>query len=657
MSAIANTMRAIPSAFQADLLDEYKRRASHSTQEAEHYLANIRHSLDKNPFLNHSDKGLRSKAKRYALYSTRLIANNNYATACQFAESMAIELPNKCWKLLLEQWQVAHKAAELWRQSTHSNNEVCPYSSEIEKLRQRWLSIKARLMDEKWWIRRLIRKQDREFEKFAIHWGRVRKGKQLYVSNETLEKITARRNRSLEIMQGLLAVSDEGDEVDMVDILKGSIANPAVRMAELMNRIYGFEEYAKQHGHMGEFYTFTAPSKYHANSNKYAGYTPSEVQKEYFSPMWARIRAKLHKEGLTIYGFRIAESHKDGCTHWHILLFMPQQQVVKVSNILVDYAFREAGTETGAYLSRFDWEEINPKQGSAVGYIIKYISKNIAAFNFDKPVINSNDSGQNSSQNKMQTNENSSELLQKGQENQASQSELAQRVAAWASVWGVRQFQQIGGSSVSVWRELRRLGDQEQADPIIEAARQAANSGDWKSYLEVQDGINLPRKDQPIQLYRAPHCDAQTGEILPNKYGEIVDVIQGLQTEYGQLQTRLKQWTIQEKDTDKNLEKQQIASDSALSETPEIAIQRLLKPTTAAYTDYCDSGKLDANATLAFDLPWSSVNNCRHPDIADPNMDEKFIESLQKLYQNNEYLYKKSSISQDYFIKTILKMS
>ena len=646
MSAITNTLYTIPSAFQADVLDEYQRLYTYSAHDAEQYLANITQDIDKKPFLNHSYKGLRSKAKRYALCCTRFIGQDNYVAACQFTQNRAIELPDKHWKPLLEQWQTMHNAAKLWLNSTKSDEGVNPYSYEIEQLRQQWSPIKARLMDEAWWMRRLVRQQDRKFEKCAIHWGRVRKDKQLYVSNETLEKITARRNRSLKIMQDLLAVSDEGDEVDMVDILKGSIANPTVRMAELMNRIYGFEEYAKQHGHMGEFYTFTAPSKYHANSSKYAGYTPDEVQKEYFSPMWARIRAKLHKEGLTIYGFRIAESHKDGCTHWHILLFMPQQQVVKVSNILVDYAFREEATETGAYLNRFDWEEIDPKHGSAMAYIIKYISKNIADFNFDKPVINSNDSGQNSSQNKMQTNENSNEPLQKDQENQASQSELAQRVAAWASVWGVRQFQQIGGSSVSVWRELRRLGDQEQADPIIEAARQAANRGDWKSYLEVQDGINLPRKDQPIQLYRAPHCDAQTGEILPNKYGEIIEVIQGLQTKHGQLQTRLKQWTIQEKDKDDNLEKQQIASDSELSETPEMAMQRLLKP-----------AKLDANAALAFDLPWSSVNNCRHPDIVDPNMDEKFIESLQKLYQNNENLYKKSAISQDFFIKTILKMS
>jgi len=465
-----------------------------------------------------------------------------------------------------------------------------------------------------------------------------------------------------------------------LNILKGSIANPSVRMAELMNRIYGFEAYAKEKGHIAEFYTFTAPSQYHANSSKYSGKTPREVQQAYFSPMWARIRAKLHKEACTIYGFRIAESHKDGCTHWHVLLFMPRDQVVEVSNILVDYAFRESGTEKGAYLSRFDWEEIDPNQGSAIGYIIKYISKNMSGFDFNS-FDHELDQDMNTDQGNLPLA--TKAVFKKGQGNRPNKDELTQRVGAWASVWGVRQFQQIGGSSVSVWRELRRLGDVVQDDPLIEAARQAANQGDWKAYLEVQDGINLPLKAQPIQLYRYPDFDPTTGEMQVNKYGEVVDSIQGLQTQTSTVITRLKRWTIQEKATDENAEKHQIAPDSdALPlETPEAAIQRILTPECDVYTDSDDpidlthmqdywqqggdqylppvSGDfqlIQAATALAFDLPWSTVNNCRHLDISNPKNDLEFINAIKKAYQDHVNSGKKVAISQFDFVRTLLKI-
>ncbi|HRJ51260.1 MAG TPA: replication endonuclease [Candidatus Thiothrix moscowensis] len=427
----------------------------------------------------------------------------------------------------------------------------------------------ARLSDADFWRRQLTRQQDRQQEAFAIRLGIVRRGRGLYVSDAAFQTLQARIASSLKAMAALEAINEEtGETVDMLTVLKGSVANPEVRRVELMVRMRGFENAATQAGHIGTFYTLTCPSKYHrftvdkdtgkpADNPNYAGSTPRQAQ-AYLTALWARIRSKLKRDGLTAYGFRVAEPHHDGCPHWHMLLFAPPAQQAGVTAIIQHYALLEDGNEPGAAQYRFKAVAIDSSKGSATGYIAKYVSKNINGYGVDEDFEGGTDAA-----------------------------DSAQRVRAWASHWGIRQFQQIGGAPVGVWRELRRLDT--APDGLLEQARQAADAGDWGAYLALQGGVCALRKDMPLKVYTVERINTDTGEVISNKYGEIVGKVDGVAlADIQQVQTRLHVWRIQPK------------AKQPEQETPVHYV---------AGFDLLQS-VLSSSSSGAAAPPWSPVNNC-----------------------------------------------
>ena len=221
----------------------------------------------------------------------------------------------------------------------------------------------------------------------------------------------------------------------------------------------------------------------------------------------------MNHEGVRVFGFRVAEPHHDGCPHWHMLLFVEQSKVELLRAIMQGYALECDGDEPGADKYRFKAVSIDPNQGTATGYIAKYISKNLG-FSIDPETVGEPD-----------------------------QTDYGRRVKAWASIWGIRQFQQIGGVPVSIWRELRKLSE-EIDDPVIETARLAADESRWADFLEIMGGATVTRDEMAIKLKKNTLFDMNSGEIKQNRYGEILSLVMGLFSVLCDVKTKLKFWNL-----------------------------------------------------------------------------------------------------------------
>ncbi|WP_426697761.1 replication endonuclease [Aeromonas hydrophila] len=476
---------------------------------------------------------------------------------------------------LMETWEAIKQPADQWgfigKMPEFKTREA----------RDNWiLSVMVRLLSAKWWERRVNRSWDRLQEHIAILLGKVRKGVSAYVSNATMKVVRERKRAMMRWLAESEVMNEQHDlVVSMKDCWEASVSNPVNRRKEMMTRMRGFEDYAEEQGHVGVFFTWTAPSRFHAwktgrngktiENDKYQGTTPRETC-AYLAKLWSLTRASLKRNDLPVYGFRVCEPHHDGTPHWHMLLFMRPSDRNKVISTLQYYALHDDKTElerttaeAAAFTDitpRFDWKIVDPDKGDATGYIAAYIAKNIDGEHVD------------------------------GDDESGTTADVgAQHACAWASWWGIRTFQQIGGAPVGVWRELRRISNAKKngdlvgppkpvlQDPCFEAARYAADNGIFRCYLQAMGGAMATRAEHPIKL-------AHLIEEQANCYGEDIKRLMGLHTARMGVRTRLTGW--------------------------EVVPAGTYEATKAARGSAWGGGVKTGDSPA----PWSSDNNCTQPD-------------------------------------------
>ncbi|MCU7782240.1 replication endonuclease [Lelliottia amnigena] len=405
--------------------------------------------------------------------------------------------------------------------------------------RERIFTAILRMCSPDWWGRKIwrLRCDWRENQLRAI--GAVHKKAHAYVSASSLMEWQEQRRKNRDFFKSHELVDEDGNVSSLEDMINKSTSNPAIRRHELMARMAGVELVAQSRGDVGIFLTITCPSKYHSNiqsghHNAKWNHTTVAQAQQYLCRVWNRATAKLKREDLRPYGFRVAEPHHDGTPHWHALLFMPQAEVKATVAILREYFIKEDRAELGRNTgARFKSKKMDPRKGSATAYIAKYISKNI-----DGHAL-------------------AGEL---DDESGKPLNDTAKYAMAWASLHRIRQFQPLGQPPVTVYRELRKLSNQITArqkientfkrgaamlaDPAMDAVCAAADVGCFATYILRQGGVLIPREDYIVRL---AYQDADE----MNAYCEIPEKVFGVWSprlgEISRICTRLVKWTIRAK--------------------------------------------------------------------------------------------------------------
>jgi hypothetical protein len=346
----------------------------------------------------------------------------------------------------------------------------------------------ARVRCELWWRRQLRRLHIRSLEHSNIRLHYVHYQRDPYASDDAVRRRLAQNRRNAATLAAVTLENEEGHRFTLEELAAKSVANKALRRGELMTRLRGCEDLADAASFAGVMFTLTCPSRFHAVRQLGAGakwipnkrhdpdLTPRHAQR-YLCKVWARIRAQLKREGVTFFGMRVAEPHHDATPHWHGLVFA--NDVERFCSIMRAHGLKDSADERGARERRVRFERIDSAKGSAVGYIAKYIAKNI-----DGAHVGDH-----------KTNEGYVVQADWLGDDVISPS---QRVEAWAATWGVRQFQQFGGAPVGVWRELRRVKAEDlpthEESPEIRAAWEAAQKteghrADWAAYAQAMGGV------------------------------------------------------------------------------------------------------------------------------------------------------------------------
>ncbi|ART81720.1 hypothetical protein CBP31_03005 [Oceanisphaera profunda] len=263
-----------------------------------------------------------------------------------------------------------------------------------------------------------------------------------------------RREEQLENGESFLkskSIITNGKKLTLSEIKKTA----SHKFNELYIEIKGYENIAKEKGMTWLFITITAPANFHPNpskgKNSNKGESASDA-KRWRDKKWGNLRKQLQKEGFkdlrfginSGFGFTVIEPHKDGCPHWHILLFCKKELKERYKEIF-NFYFLHSGNSSSIKIIESGYDENGEelkgnKVASAASYLSKYIMKHVGLDSI-KELTTTNNLG----------------VKEKGINILALKA-----VDAWKSSLNVRSFQTFGVSGIkTIYRVIREIKNAE----------------------------------------------------------------------------------------------------------------------------------------------------------------------------------------------------
>ena len=366
------------------------------------------------------------------------------------------------------------------------------------------------------WFKKELLKRERQITDFFYHICQLVGGSHMPVVCDAVLTSKQRQNEAAEKFAERHEFMTKADGVETAIPFVDTASSAKKRAAKLYVRGLGLEKYCSKIGLQGFFVTLTLPSQYHPNpsrgQNTWDGVTPTESHNE-LQRRWRQFQREFGRKCGKPRGVRVEEPHRDGCPHWHLLIYVDASKEATLRDLFGRYF----GNETAAKVVQID-----PAKGTGASYLMKYIL----------PAID------------------------------ASGDTQAARYQAHRAVWGKRaiQFFDFAGAS-TIWDELRRIKPNTEAfrdlSPFAQQMHEAACCNDYCKFLCLMDQNRNKAFSDPafrkntkrVRVWYAQKNLSQTNDATV--HSPTANRVQGLIDHAHEVNTHPHTWAIVDK---KNIE-------------------------------------------------------------------------------------------------------